>query len=837
LCPTLWAHYNGLTEIYFERKHYFWALELCERGLEADKDNRGLQKLHGQIKQRIGQIPEKSRVALKDLAELPMGRIEKAGDFLEILPKVSQLVQPLSQDFPASREVVEDLVELINAVLGLETVPLIDRNKEISRLREMTAKIEGELPLYLPKASISALLPVLKGVRKTLGEIQAKSICPEFTFTLEPASYYRENEASLVYKLRNTGPADIHKLRIVMESKPPYTWVPVLEEHSLDVVKKDGVFWVDWPVHLEKLPEPEAEIKPKITLRFTGGNLRGESVEQTMSDQVTKLVPFIDINVDYPVIALKPEEGNKLYGRENLLRTLKNSFTRSGQTRIPFLEGVRKVGKTSILYFLASRIGDNLLPVYVNLDTTWTNPFQLLAKRVSDEVAVRIDVESGDWDWIVTRDDFDRFLASIMRRTNIRRCVLLLDEFHTVIDRIEAGSLSSEFLGDLRYMYMSPEQKVSVTFADWHLIDELKARVPAQLWTDFAREPVSFLNELDTREAILAPAMGSPLRFERDVISSIYYYTNGYPWHIQWICSELVNHLNIQKRYVVIPQDIDLIARRLLKEDRLFNEGVCRPERLSRDSQCVIYSMLEALEESKQDIRTGFSRDVVMNLRLSVDVKHELSRLIQLEVLQEREDQVRFCSPLHAMWFETKRQKGSDIRGGLSTEKEESVSPLSPVGLPDDPASEIRRKVEHLRELKNQLRLALRGQSQVFKNVEMPNEWANASIVVPTQEAWGTFIKALRDLFVEDMLSRLDVWEDRRRYPTLNRELHSIRQRRNYVEHPDSKEGKEEEEKSCLRDIGKRFPTSTREWTLLQLKTLDHFLKALQETFEQIAKA
>jgi len=406
--------YHALTEIYFNREHYFWARELCERGLEADGDNRGLLRLHGQIKQRIGQIPERSREALRELAELPISRIKKAEDFLEVLPRVSQIVQPLSQDFPASREVVGDLVELINAVLGIETVPLVDRNQEISRLRGAANRIEGDLPLYLPKTSISALLPVLKGIRKALGEVQEKSICPEFTFTLEPASYYRENEASLVYKLRNTGRADMHKLQITMESETPHRWVPVLEEHSLDVVKKDELFWVDWPVHLEQPPETETEIRPKITLRFTGGSLRGEVVEQTVFDQDTKLLPFIDINVGYPVIALKPEEDNKLYGRENLLRILKNSFTSSGQTRIPFMEGVRKVGKTSIFYFLAARIGDNLLPVYVNLYTTWTNPFQLLAKCVSDAVALRIGVESGDVDRIATRDDFDRFLTNII---------------------------------------------------------------------------------------------------------------------------------------------------------------------------------------------------------------------------------------------------------------------------------------------------------------------------------------------------------------------------------------------------------------------------------------
>jgi len=369
----------------------------------------------------------------------------------------------------------------------------------------------------------------------------------------------------------------------------------------------------------------------------------------------------------------------------------------------------------------------------------------------------------------------------------------------------------------------------------WYLIDELKSRVSAQLWTDFAREPVSFLSESDARAAILTPAQGSSLRFEREAISKVYYYTSGYPWHIQWICSELVNYLNIQKRYIALPQDIDFLAKKLLKEDRLFNEGVCRPERLSQDSQYAIYGILDSLRDSTQDICSWFPRNLVMSLRLPLDVNREVSRLIRLEILYEHENQLRFCSPLHALWLDEKRQKGANIY--LVKEKKNGQEAKTSM-LPEKLPLEIQPKCERLKDLKSQLRIALfsQGEKQIFKNVEMPNEWENASIFVRTSDTWGIFIKALRDLFVEDIISRLDSWEDRRKYPDLNKELHSIRLRRNYVEHPASEEGRKEEETCCLRDIGKRFPTTANDWTILHLKALDRLLNILQTIIEQVAK-
>ncbi len=111
----------------------------------------------------------------------------------------------------------------------------------------------------------------------------------------------------------------------------------------------------------------------------------------------------------------------------------------------------------------------------------------------------------------------------------------------------------------------------------------------------------------------------------------------------------------------------------------------------------------------------------------------------------------------------------------------------------------------------------------------------NACTVVCTQETWDVFTKALRNLFVEDMRSRHEDWADRKRCPDISGELYSIRWRRNYVEHRDSEQGKKEEEKCCLRDIGKKFPTSADEWLTLQLNAIDRLINTIETAIEQNA--
>jgi tetratricopeptide (TPR) repeat protein len=125
--------YFALTDVYFNRRHYFWAQELCERGLEANSKNKGLLKLQKEIEQNIEDIPERSREAIKELAELLLSTTENTEDFVGILPKVSPLIHILPQDYVESREVIKDLENLINDLINLDTIPIIDRKKETER--------------------------------------------------------------------------------------------------------------------------------------------------------------------------------------------------------------------------------------------------------------------------------------------------------------------------------------------------------------------------------------------------------------------------------------------------------------------------------------------------------------------------------------------------------------------------------------------------------------------------------------------------------------------------------------------------------------------------------
>lgn len=164
------------------------------------------------------------------------------------------------------------------------------------------------------------------------------------------------------------------------------------------------------------------------------------------------------------------------------------------------------------------------------------------------------------------------------------------------------------------------------------------------------------------------------------------------------------------------------------------------------------------------------------------------------------------------------------------------AQPQQRISVPQNPEKEIKSLCERLREIKNSLRLALVAESQIFENIDRPTEWTNAGVVARTKESWELFIKAMRNLFVEDMVHKLNDWTESRRYPDLNRELHSMRLRRNYIEHSESEEARKEDEKCCERDLGKRLASSADDWVCLQIGVLQRLEKALLTVVDVIGR-
>src|SRR5262249_1560745 len=101
------------------------------------------------------------------------------------------------------------------------------------------------------------------------------------------------------------------------------------------------------------------------------------------------LEEFRDHGVVYPAAPLRPNTVDVLYGREQLLKQIAASLSPAGQSVLYFLEGLRQVGKTSMLHCLPAYLKPDIASCYVNLDSEW--PDNNIYKHISNRVLRALD--------------------------------------------------------------------------------------------------------------------------------------------------------------------------------------------------------------------------------------------------------------------------------------------------------------------------------------------------------------------------------------------------------------------------------------------------------------
>ena len=104
--------YCKFVEIYYRSNNYFCALDFCERALEINGGYNSILQFQKEIEQKISKISEKAREAIRELAELQLAELRKAEDLIKQLPKISQLISVLLEEFPNSKATMSGLAIL-----------------------------------------------------------------------------------------------------------------------------------------------------------------------------------------------------------------------------------------------------------------------------------------------------------------------------------------------------------------------------------------------------------------------------------------------------------------------------------------------------------------------------------------------------------------------------------------------------------------------------------------------------------------------------------------------------------------------------------------------------
>jgi hypothetical protein len=303
------------------------------------------------------------------------------------------------------------------------------------------------------------------------------------------------------------------------------------------------------------------------------------------------------------VFGLPLEEHHQFYGRRSELEQLLGHLAIRRPQNV-LLRGARRTGKTSLLNMVRSVLTDTdgrtgvrswfelpdgwhaaldaTTPVFLNLQgIDWADGTPTATGFYHSVLAAlrEAGLRSAGSDRLlaepsVTFTQFVGALRAVVREAGVRP-VMLVDEFD-VLDRIAEKSF---FYGPLRSAISSVQGITWIVASALGLYNEVRA-YESPLFNVFKIINLGLLDPDAARRLVLSPweqdrgeRDGPPLQFADDAVEAILEEAGHYPYFIQLLCSEIVDHVNRTRTgYVQYKTVLHVIERNMLIEGSAASE-------------------------------------------------------------------------------------------------------------------------------------------------------------------------------------------------------------------------------------------------------------------------
>jgi hypothetical protein len=165
-----------------------------------------------------------------------------------------------------------------------------------------------------------------------------------------------------------------------------------------------------------------------------------------------------------------------------------------------------------------------------------------------------------------------------------------MDELHVLLRESENPK---GVLADFRTDLNEVSNRISLLLAGRYTLAESEKKIDSEYWLQLTPESLDPLDFPSTKNAIEIPCQGTNIRFLPEAISRVYYWTCGYPFHVQRLVQNVLAGNLAGPWVTVLPADVDEAVPGLVNQDRLFQESLCRKDRLDAELQAAIAAVLE----------------------------------------------------------------------------------------------------------------------------------------------------------------------------------------------------------------------------------------------------
>jgi uncharacterized protein len=347
-------------------------------------------------------------------------------------------------------------------------------------------------------------------------------------------------------------------------------------------------------------------------------------------------------------------QGLPFKGRTALFRQLETALGGRRDERTTYvLYGQRRTGKTSVLVQLPRRLGSQIIPIFLDMQSEKLGGASSIigflnglievvreeALRYRGIVLPEIDVRA------LAIDPFralGHWLDQVESRLGEATLLLCLDEFEVLEDGLHAGRLDTRILHTIRNIVQHRNQ-IAILLSGSHQIGELPPHWASALITTTVMI-VSFLAETDARELIEQPIPNFPMIYSPEAVDLIIWLTHCQPYLVQLLCALLVERMNIARRIppesVVTVEDVKSVVPLSLERGQNYFIDLWRTQTGNDLARQVLTKIVSS---SKEQISPAKLRRIERDESL---LHEALATLLRREIIERINSSYRITVPL-----------------------------------------------------------------------------------------------------------------------------------------------------------------------------------------------
>ncbi len=276
------------------------------------------------------------------------------------------------------------------------------------------------------------------------------SITPpsDLRFTLDHPAASETYHTRIFARLTNPASEDAHNLRVAFMSPSPCVRFSE-EEITVPVLERGEKLIAECPMEVSEGVGDTVEIRVHVIYDIAGIRRTSHASGNVPVRPIGAPIPVTERYVTLAPVG--PDRKDLFHGRDKELADLLDAFAGGQLRKLYFVNGIRRVGKSSLMQHLGSRCGPQVLPLLLNVEKTLggqrMNSAQFvrqLIRQSIEQLQKMSDLSPGslslpgaeafelDPPWVV----LDLFLKDLKRQTQRPNILLCFDEVQRLVMRI-----------------------------------------------------------------------------------------------------------------------------------------------------------------------------------------------------------------------------------------------------------------------------------------------------------------------------------------------------------------------------------------------------------------